>query len=173
MDPGPSFTSEIQSTAIIYFLHFLQVTFIIHTIRLTLCFQQAGEIDNLTVTLGQSFLVVLCRCCLKSYWFDNLGFFSEGKLAATLIIPSSLCLPTDVWSARIRATLIRASELKSLQNLLNMTGKQLGATYTCGNTCKIDAHTWIVMRKHRWRSKFCTPKMILNTCWRWHSDTYN
>ena len=60
MDPGPSFTSEIQSTAIIYFLHFLQVTFIIHTIQLTLCDQQAGEIDNLTVTLGQNVLVVLC-----------------------------------------------------------------------------------------------------------------
>ena len=60
MDPGPSFTSEIQSTAIIYFLHFLQVTSIIHTIRLILCDQQAGEIDNLTVTLGQSILVVLC-----------------------------------------------------------------------------------------------------------------
>ena len=59
-DPGPSFTSEIQSTAFIYFLHFLQVTFIIHTIRLILCHQQAGEIDNLTVTFGQSFLVVLC-----------------------------------------------------------------------------------------------------------------
>ena len=62
----------------------------------TLCFQQAGEIDTLTVTLGQSFLVVLCRCCLKSYWFDKLGFFSEGKLAATLLIPSSWGLPTDV-----------------------------------------------------------------------------
>ena len=60
MDPGPSFTFKIQSTAIIYFLHFLQVTFIIHTIQLILCDQQAGEIDNLTVTLGQNFLVVLC-----------------------------------------------------------------------------------------------------------------
>ena len=60
MDPGPSFTSEIQSTAFFYFLHFLQVIIIIHTIRLILCDQQAGEINNLTVRLGQSFLVVLC-----------------------------------------------------------------------------------------------------------------
>ena len=60
MDPGPSFYIWIKSTAIIYFLHFLQVTFIIHTIQLILCYQQAGEIENLTVTLGQSFLVVLC-----------------------------------------------------------------------------------------------------------------
>ena len=80
MDPGPSFTSEIQSTALFYFLHFLPVTIIFHTIRLILCDQQASEIDNLTVTLGQSFLVVLCRCCLKYYWFDNLGFFLRENL---------------------------------------------------------------------------------------------
>ena len=78
--PRSIFTSETQSTAIIYFLHFLQVTFIIHTIRLILCDQQAGEIDNLTVTLGQSLLVVLCRCLSKSYWFDNLGFFLRENL---------------------------------------------------------------------------------------------
>ena len=65
--PVHSFISEYKSTAIIYFLHCLQVTFIIHTIQLILCYQQAGEIDNLTITLGESFLVVLCRCCLKSY----------------------------------------------------------------------------------------------------------
>ena len=39
----------------------LQTNIIFHTIRLILCFQQAGEIDNLTVTLGQSILIVLCR----------------------------------------------------------------------------------------------------------------
>ena len=58
--PVHSFTSEYKSTAIITFCIFLQATTIIHTIRLIFCFQQAGEIDNLTVTLGQSFLVVLC-----------------------------------------------------------------------------------------------------------------
>ena len=31
-----------------------------HTIRLILCIQQTGEIDNLTESLGQSNLVVLC-----------------------------------------------------------------------------------------------------------------
>ena len=94
--PVHSFTSEYTIYCNHCSLHFLQVTIIFHTICLILCFQQAGEIDNLTVTLGQSFLVVLCRWCLKSYWFDNLGFFSEGKLAATLIISFSWGLPTDV-----------------------------------------------------------------------------
>ena len=49
-----------QSTAIIILCIFLQVTIIFHTIRLTLCFQQASEIDNLTVSLRQSILIVLC-----------------------------------------------------------------------------------------------------------------
>ena len=73
--------------------------------------QQAGEIDNLTVSLGQSTLVVLCRfhvgagipgvaphyipppstfnVLLDSYWFDKPWFLTEGKLAAVRITPSS------------------------------------------------------------------------------------
>ncbi|KAK1620138.1 hypothetical protein QYE76_025655 [Lolium multiflorum] len=65
--------------------------------------KQAGEIDNLTVSLGQSTLVVLCRfhvgagihgvaphyipppstfdVLLGSSWFDKPWFLSEGKLA--------------------------------------------------------------------------------------------
>ena len=58
--PVHSFISEIQPTAIIVLLHSLQANIIFHTIRLILCFQQAGEIDTLTVSLGQSSLVVLC-----------------------------------------------------------------------------------------------------------------
>ena len=109
MDPGPFFTSEIESTAIVLYCS-SQTNIIFHTIRLILCFQQAGEIDNPTVTLGQSTLIVLCRfhgrrnpwCCaalhsvtnnlhvfLDSYWFDKPWFLTEGKLAAVYIIPSS------------------------------------------------------------------------------------
>ena len=89
----------------------MQTNIIFHSIRLTLCFQQAGEIDNLTVKLGQSNLIVLCRFHVGTGipgvaphytpsptpskqprfptgsikpWFHN-----EGKLAAALIIPSS------------------------------------------------------------------------------------
>jgi hypothetical protein len=32
----------------------------------------------------------LRKCGSFSYWFDNLGFTTEGRLAAMLIIPSSL-----------------------------------------------------------------------------------
>ena len=40
-------------------LYFTANTFF-HIIQLILCFQQTGEIDNLTESLGQSTLVVLC-----------------------------------------------------------------------------------------------------------------
>ena len=58
--PVHSFTSEIQPTAIIVLFNSLQANIIFHTTLLILCFQQAGEIDNLTVSLGQSSLIVLC-----------------------------------------------------------------------------------------------------------------
>ena len=100
MDPGPILYTEIQSTAILFYC-FLQ-TIIFHTIRLILCLQQPGAIDNLTVKLGQSILIVLCRfhvgagipgvaphytpppttfnVLLDSYWFDNLGFLLRENL---------------------------------------------------------------------------------------------
>ena len=55
-----SFTSEIRPTAIIVLYCFLQAIIIFHTIRLTLCFHQAGEVDTLTISSGKSSLIVLC-----------------------------------------------------------------------------------------------------------------
>ena len=111
------FTSEIQSAAIVLYCS-SQTNIIIQTIHLILCLQQAGEIDNLTVTLGQSSVIVLCRfhvgagipgvaphyipppstfnVLLGSSWFDKPWFLSEGKLAAVRIIPSSWGCPTNV-----------------------------------------------------------------------------
>ena len=59
-NPVHSFTLIIQPTANTVPFHSLQFTTIFHTIRLIICFQQAGEIDNITVSLGQSSLIVLC-----------------------------------------------------------------------------------------------------------------
>ena len=58
--PVHSFTLIIQPTANTVHFHSLQFTTVFHTIRLILCFQQVGEIDNLTVSLGQTSLIVLC-----------------------------------------------------------------------------------------------------------------
>ena len=80
--PVHSFTLIIQPTANIVPFYSLQFTTVFHTIRLILCFQQAGEIDNLTVSLEQSSLIVLCAGSTSaphwqpsevisySYWFD-------------------------------------------------------------------------------------------------------
>ena len=58
--PVHSFTLIIQPTANTVPFDSLQFTAVFHTISLILCFQQAGEIENLTVSLGQSSLIVLC-----------------------------------------------------------------------------------------------------------------
>src|SRR3954469_1515980 len=86
MDTGPIFIINTSSTFAVYFL---QATITFHTIQLILCFQQTGEIDNLTVRWGK----VLSLCCAGfqvasntfesfpfSYWFNNLGFFLRENL---------------------------------------------------------------------------------------------
>ncbi|KAK1663442.1 hypothetical protein QYE76_051601 [Lolium multiflorum] len=81
-------------------------------------FSQAGEIDNLTVTLGQSTLIVLCRfhvgagftgvaphyipppttfTCFLAPWFDNLGFILRETCFYThhtfhLGFPTDVCI---------------------------------------------------------------------------------
>ena len=88
-----------------------------HSIRLILCFSKTGEIDNLTESLGQSILVVLCagfrllltsrrhqlffwrRCQVNQQHLQKRlpsptgqikpWFLTEGKLVVVLIIPFS------------------------------------------------------------------------------------
>ena len=100
MDPGPILFTEIQSTAILVLLFSANNHLPHNTVNPLL--QQAGEIDNLAVSLGQSTLVVLCRfhvgagipgvaphyisppstfnVLLGSYWFDKPWFLTEGNL---------------------------------------------------------------------------------------------
>ena len=58
-------------------LYLLQTNPIFHTIRLTLCFSKTGEIDNLTVPLGQSTLVV---CVQVPRCFDTGGGACQHQL---------------------------------------------------------------------------------------------
>ena len=111
MNCGPRSYSlhSIQSTAILFLLFPANNHHPHYTSNPLL--QQAGEIDNLTVSLGQSTWFVLCRfhvgagipgvaphyisppstfnVLLGSYWFDKPWFHTEGKLAAVRITPSS------------------------------------------------------------------------------------
>ena len=115
--PVHSLILKYKSAAILVFTIFSANNHLPHN-TVNPLLQQAGEIDNLTVSLGQSTLVVLCRfhvgagipgvaphyipppstfnVLLGSSWFDKPWFLSEGKLAAVRIIPSSWGCPTNV-----------------------------------------------------------------------------
>src|SRR5829696_5116808 len=112
---------SIQSTAIVFYC-FLCKHLPLDTFNPLL--QQAGEIDNLTVSLGQSTLVVLCRfhvgagipgvaphhisppspskCFLAPPGSIKPWFLSEGKLATVRIIPSSWGSQRTCTSTRIK-----------------------------------------------------------------------
>ena len=97
MDPGPILIilqSPVYFSRTVYFTRIL----LLFSTRYThnLCFKQTGEIDNLIASWEQS--ICLCVCRFHKYlqsppsflsWSINLGFITEGKLAAALIIPSS------------------------------------------------------------------------------------
>jgi hypothetical protein len=59
--PVPSFTFLLPFYDLLALFKFSQTTIFYHTIRLILCLQQTGEIDNLTVSWGK----VLWLCCVQ------------------------------------------------------------------------------------------------------------
>ena len=70
------------------FCNYFSANIIFHSIRLILCASKTGEIDNLTESLGQSILIVLCagsRLLLTSrrhqlfFWRCCRGFWSHHK----------------------------------------------------------------------------------------------
>src|SRR5664279_5615041 len=96
------FTCFSPSLACWSVFNFIAFNHIFHTIRLIFCFQQEGKIDNLPGSLGTRGFSVLCVRPLNlvedlsSYWFDNLGFITEGKLAVALHHTFLLGFPTGV-----------------------------------------------------------------------------
>jgi hypothetical protein len=61
MDPGPFFYTVITVYHLLALFTFSQTTIFYHSIRLILCLQQTGEIDNLTVSWGKVIGFVVCR----------------------------------------------------------------------------------------------------------------
>jgi hypothetical protein len=59
--PGPFFYIAITVYNLLALFIFLQTTIFYHSIRLILCFQQTGEIDNLTVSWDKVLGCVVCR----------------------------------------------------------------------------------------------------------------
>jgi hypothetical protein len=60
MDPGTFFYILITVYYLLALFTFSQTTIFYHTIRLILCLQQTGEIDNLTVSWGKVLGCVVC-----------------------------------------------------------------------------------------------------------------
>jgi hypothetical protein len=61
MNPDPFFYIVITIYHLLALFTFLQTTIFYHTIRLILCLQETGEIDNLTVSWGKLLGCVVCR----------------------------------------------------------------------------------------------------------------
>jgi hypothetical protein len=61
VDPGPFFYTVITVYYLLALFTFLQTTVFYHSIRLILCLQQTGEIDNLTVSWDKVLCCVVCR----------------------------------------------------------------------------------------------------------------
>jgi hypothetical protein len=61
VNPGPFFYIAITIYHLLTLFTFLQTTIFYHSIRLILCLQQTGEIDNLTVSWGKVLGCVVCR----------------------------------------------------------------------------------------------------------------
>jgi hypothetical protein len=61
VDPGPFFYIVITVYHLLALFTFSQTTIFYHSIRLILCLQETGEIDNLTVSWGKVLGCVMCR----------------------------------------------------------------------------------------------------------------
>jgi hypothetical protein len=61
VDPGPFFYIAIAVLLLLALFTFLHTITFYHSIRLILCLQQTGEIDNLTVTWDKVLGCVVCR----------------------------------------------------------------------------------------------------------------
>jgi hypothetical protein len=61
VDPGPFFYIAITIYYLLVLFTFLQATTFYHLIRLILCSQQTGEIDNLTMSWDKVLGCVVCR----------------------------------------------------------------------------------------------------------------
>jgi hypothetical protein len=59
--PVYSFTLLLPFTFYLFYFTFLQTTIFYHSIRLIICLQQTGEIDNLTVSWDKVLGCVVCR----------------------------------------------------------------------------------------------------------------
>jgi hypothetical protein len=84
VDLGPLFYIVITIYHLLTLFTFLQTIIFYHSIRLILCLQQTGEIDNLNVSWSK-YLVVLCAgstlLLVQSYALDEAPYINCPELS--------------------------------------------------------------------------------------------
>jgi hypothetical protein len=98
MDPGPFFYIVITVYHLLALFTFLQTTIFYHSIRLILCLQQIGEIDNLIVSRGKVLGCVVCRFHVAAGAKLRPGRGAIYKLSGAITKPASINLQKLVLS---------------------------------------------------------------------------
>jgi hypothetical protein len=95
VDPGPFFYIAITVYLLLVLFTFLQTTIFYHSIRLILCLQQTGEIDNLTVSWDKVLGCIVCKFLVAA------GAKLRPGRGAIQIVRScreaSVHQPSEVW----------------------------------------------------------------------------
>jgi hypothetical protein len=98
MDPGPFFYIVITIYHLLALFTFLQTTIFYHSIRLILCLQQTGEIDNVTVSWGKALGCVVCRFHIAAGAKLCPGWSAIHKLSGAVAKLASITLRKLVFS---------------------------------------------------------------------------
>jgi hypothetical protein len=98
VDPGSFFCIVITVYHLLTLFTFLQTTIFYHTIRLILCLQQTGEIDNLTISWGKVLGCVVCRFHLAAGAKLRPGRGAIYKLSGAVVKLASINLQKLVLS---------------------------------------------------------------------------
>jgi hypothetical protein len=92
MDPGPFFYIAITIYYLFVLFTFLQTTIFYHSIRLILCLQQTGEIDNLTISWDKVLSCVVCRFHVAAGAKLHPGLGAIYKLSGAIVKLTSINL---------------------------------------------------------------------------------
>jgi hypothetical protein len=95
MDPSPFFYIAITVYYLLVLFTFLQTITFYHSIRLILCSQQTGEIDNLTVSWDKVLGCVVCRFHVAAGEKLHTDKFSSTIVRSVAKLAGDQ--PSEVW----------------------------------------------------------------------------
>jgi hypothetical protein len=157
VDPGLFFYIVITVFHLLASLTFLQTTIFYHLIRLILCLQQTGEIDNLTVSLGKVLGCVVCRFHIVAGAKLRLGRSAIYKLSRAVAKIASINLRKLVLSPagslnldfKLREDLLVCSSYLSLgvpnwADIYTPSGSTYLVFITCGHHFVVTAANFVL-----------------------------